>query len=245
MLAGSGHVFYTRHMEKHLMVIDDDLTLRDLLREFFEKFGFRVSLLENGIDAEARIENLRPDIVILDVMMPGRDGVEVLKGIRASSMLPVIMLTARGEEMDRILGLELGADDYMPKPFNPRELLARVKAVLRRCASPERGPQLSGSTLSVGTLRLDTGRQELYCGENQVELSSTEFRLLEVMMSNPDRVLSRDQLMHAVHERDYEVYDRSIDVHVSKLRSKIKKIGGGDERIRTYWGSGYMFINRG
>lgn len=245
VMAGAPHVLYTAFMEKHLFVIDDDLTLRDLLKEFFEKFGFRVTLLENGLDVESRIAELKPDIVVLDVMMPGRDGVEVLKGIRSQSMVPVIMLTARGEDMDRILGLELGADDYMGKPFNPRELLARVKAVLRRSSSEATGPVVSGDELIAGGLRLDRGRQELHCLDGTVELSTTEFRLLEVMMERADRVLSREQLMQAVHERDYEVYDRSIDVHISKLRSKIKNIGGGDERIRTYWGSGYMFIDRG
>lgn len=228
--------------QKLVLVIDDDPTLRGLLAEFLEKFGFRVLLLENGNGVEALVRSARPDLLVLDVMMPGRDGVEVLKALRAFTTVPVVMLTARGEEMDRILGLELGADDYMAKPFNPRELLARIKAVLRRGGDavqpPSRGED---GSLTVGGVRLNRGRQRLEYGTAREELSATEFRLLEVLLERPDRVLSRDQLMALVHERHYEVYDRSIDVHISKLRAKLKAVGAGEERIRTYWGSGYMF----
>jgi two-component system phosphate regulon response regulator OmpR len=227
-------------MEKRILIIDDDCKLQELLQEYLEGYGFAVHGLPNGNTACQDLVDYGPDLVILDIMMPGKDGVEVLRDIRSRSAVPVVMLTARGDDSDRIVGLELGADDYLPKPFNPRELLARVKAVLRRYDSmPTQNP--AKDFVEAGGLKLDTSLQILFIEGREITLPSTECRLLAELMRNPDIPLSRDMLMDRVWGRDFAAYDRSIDVYISKLRQELKPYGRHRNRIQTVWGTGYKF----
>jgi len=232
-------------MERTVLVIDDDSKLRALLREYLEGFGMTVAQAPDGNNACEVVRSVAPDIVILDVMMPGKDGIEVLRDIRSESRVPVIMLTARCEDSDRIVGLELGADDYLPKPFNPRELLARMKAVLRRVEEAPEQTEICIGAIEVGGLKLDLSRSVLLVGDCEVTLASTECRLLEVFMRHPDQPLSRDQLMDKVWGKAFEAYDRSIDVHVSKLRAELKPYAEHADRIMTVWGTGYRFRSDG
>ena len=232
-------------MGKRILIVDDDEKLRKLLKEYLEGYEFKVFTLADG---EAVLNTMRkesPELVILDVMLPKKDGLEVLKEIRAASKVPVIMLTAKGEEADRVVGLELGADDYLPKPFSPRELLARIKAVLRRL-EPEMKPaagEREGQRVEAGNLLLDKAKQTLLIEGKEVALSSTEYRVLKVLMENPNRVLSRDQIMTLAQGKDFMAFDRSIDVHISKLRAKLESDPRSPKRIKTIWGSGYMFVH--
>jgi two-component system phosphate regulon response regulator OmpR len=232
-------------MGKRVLLVDDDEKLRRLLKEYLEGYEFRVLTLVDGEAVLNSIKKESPEIVILDIMLPKKDGLEVLKEIRAVSRVPVIMLTAKGEEADRVVGLELGADDYLPKPFSPRELLARMKAVLRRLepgVKPTTG-ESEGLRVEAGTLVLDKARQTLLMEGKEISLSSTEYRVLKVLMENPNRVLSRDQIMTLAQGKDFMAFDRSIDVHISKLRAKLESDPRSPKRIKTVWGSGYMFVH--
>ncbi len=232
-------------MDKRILLVDDDIKLQKLLGEYLEGYGFDVMSLEVGTGVLEEIRANQPDIVILDIMLPDSDGLEVLRDIRMEYQIPVIMLTAKGEETDRIVGLELGADDYLPKPFNPRELLARVKAVLRRAThgdEPVR-PKESDGTISVGDLTLNRLKHTILVRGKEIELSSTEFKILKALMEHPNTVLNRDQLMNIARGRDFEAFDRSIDVHISKLRAKVEINPRSPKRIKTVWGSGYMFVD--
>jgi len=231
-------------MGKRVLLVDDDEKLRKLIKEYLEGYEFEVLTRADGEGVLNTIRKESPEIVILDVMLPKKDGLEVLKEIRAASHVPVIMLTAKGEEADRVVGLELGADDYLPKPFSPRELLARIKAVLRRLESGVKPTteENEGLRLEAGDLVLDKARQVLLIGGKEVSLSSTEYRVLRVLMENPNRVLSRDQIMTLAQGKDFMAFDRSIDVHISKLRAKVESDPRSPQRIKTIWGSGYMFV---
>jgi two-component system phosphate regulon response regulator OmpR len=232
-------------MGKRVLLVDDDEKLLKLLKEYLEDYGFEVIILTDGLSVPQTIRANSPDIAILDVMLPKKDGLEVLKEIRAEFSLPVIMLTAKGEDADRIVGLELGADDYLPKPFNPRELLARMKAVLRRLPFRDKSEaeKNGGLLLKAGGLVLNRARQSLLVEDDEVELSSTEYKILEVLMEHPNRVLSRDELMTRARGRDFMAFDRSIDVHISKLRSKLESYPRFSKVIKTVWGTGYMFVD--
>jgi DNA-binding response OmpR family regulator len=232
-------------MENKVLIIDDDEKLCKLLREYLEGNGFRVFTLSEGFGVLKFIEREPPDIVILDIMLPGRDGLEVLKDINKKHSIPVIMLTARGEDTDRIIGLELGADDYIPKPFNPRELLARMRAVMRRVAPEENEePEKPDEDIIVfGGIVLDRSRHTVTVNNEEMDLSLTEFKILEVLMKRPNAVLSRDQIMNYARGKDLMAFDRSIDVHISKLRAKLEKDHRYPKRIKTIWGSGYMFVD--
>mgnify|MGYP000256507682 CR=1 FL=1 len=231
-------------MNGSILIIDDDDKLRQVLREYLAEYGHTILELSDGVKAAETVLQQKPDIVLLDVMMPKMDGFEVLRDIRSVSKTPVIMLTAKGEDSDRIVGLELGADDYIPKPFNPRELLARIRAVLRRVQEQSVEPEktVNPDVIEVGGIVLDTARQSLLVDDSSHELSSAEFNLMSVFMNHPDIVLSRDKLMNMAWGRDYEAYDRTIDVHVSKLRTLLKAHPAHAHRIRTVWGSGYKFL---
>jgi len=232
-------------MKNRVLLIDDDGKLRKLLREYLEENGFQVLTLADGSEALDKIRTESPDIVILDIMLPGKDGLEILREIRMNYSIPIIMLTAKGDDTDRIVGLELGADDYLAKPFNPRELLARMKAVLRRVVHEKTGV-VEGKTdlyIKAGDLTLNRAKQNLLLEGREVELSSTEYKILEVLMTRPNRVLNRDQLMNLARGRDFDAFDRSIDVHISKLRAKIESDPRSPKRIKTVWGSGYMFMD--
>ena len=232
-------------MSNKILIIDDDLKLRNLLKEYLEGYDHEVLSLGDSLKALQTVQDESPDMVILDIMMPQKDGLEVLREIRAVSRVPVIMLTAKGEDADRIVGLELGADDYLPKPFNPRELLARIKAVWRRLDRSDSvtSEREKATKLKAGGLILDQVRLTVYSGGKEIELSSTEYRILEVLMKNANKILSRDQLMNMAQGKDYMVFDRSIDVHISKLRSKLETDPRSPQRIKTIWGTGYMFVD--
>jgi len=228
-----------------VLIIDDDEKLRKLLGEYLKDHGFHTTSRADGADVLGVLSTDSPDLVILDIMLPGRDGLEVLKEIRKDHGLPIIMLTARGDDMDRIVGLELGADDYLPKPFNPRELLARMKAVLRRSANVDRGggEKTRHNVINAAGISLNTARQTAVVEGREMELSTAEFRILEVLVKNPNTVMSRDQLMTLGRGRDFTAFDRSIDVHISKLRSKVEADPGAPKRIKTIWGAGYMLVD--
>jgi len=228
-------------VRKKVLLVDDDEKLRKLLVEYLVSYDLQVVTLADGEAVLKTISQEEPEIVILDVMLPGKDGLEVLKEIRSESLVPVIMLTAKGEEADRVVGLELGADDYLPKPFSPRELLARIKAVLRR--GERKAANDETLHIEAGGLVLDKARQVLLLEDKEVALSSTEYKVLKALMENPNRVLSRDQLMTLAQGKDFMAFDRSIDVHISKLRAKLESDPRSPRRIKTIWGSGYMFVS--
>ena len=232
-------------MDKRVLIVDDDKKLRELLTEYLEEFGFQVSTRSDGRRILSAIKTETPDIIILDIMMPHKDGFEILREIQTAFSVPVIMLTARGEDADRIVGLELGADDYLSKPFNPRELLARIRAVLRRSAAPIDGETMRDEShlVEAGGLILDKAKRIVMMGREEVALSSTEYEILKVLMEHPNRTLSRDQLMSMARGRDFMAFDRSIDVHISKLRSKVELNPRSPKRIKTVWGAGYIFVD--
>ncbi len=228
-------------MEKkmaHILIIDDDKKLQDLLTKYLQEAGYSTGSRYDGLEAARALNEENPDIIILDVMMPGRDGFDVLRDIRKVSSVPVVMLTARGEEMDRIIGLEVGADDYLPKPFNPRELLARIRAILRRSGEKTRHIR-EDALLCLGNLILDCHRQLLSCGEESLSLSATEFRIMELLMNSPGRIYTREEIMDHARGRDFIAFERSIDVHISRLRGRLEKFSACGVEIRTAWGRGY------
>jgi two-component system, OmpR family, phosphate regulon response regulator OmpR len=232
-------------MDKKVLIVDDDQKLRELLTEYLTEFGFQVTTLSDGRGILPAVKAENPHIIILDIMLPYKDGFEILREIRTTFSVPVIMLTARGEDADRIVGLELGADDYLPKPFNPRELLARIRAVLRRADGFQGGEAEGegGHLIEAGGLILNKAKRVVNMGPDEVALSSTEFEILRVLMEHPNRTLSRDQLMSMARGRDFMAFDRSIDVHISKLRAKVEADPRSPERIRTVWGTGYIFVD--
>lgn len=231
--------------QPHLLVVDDDREIRDLLARFLTKHGYRVTSARDGKEMWQALESGRFDLVVLDLMLPGEDGLSLCRRLRAQSQMPIVILTAMGEETDRIVGLEMGADDYLPKPFNPRELLARVKAVLRRSVAfpPDPAePLAAGRVLSFEGWRLDLGRRTLHGTDGvQVELSAGEFDLLVAFAEHPQRVLSRDQLLDLARGRTAVPFDRSIDVQVSRLRRKIEPNPQDPTLIKTVRGGGYHF----
>ncbi len=232
-------------MDGRLLIVDDDQKLQDLLRDYLVAFGFQVEGLADARQLEERVAKGSVDLIILDVMLPGVDGLEALRRLRARFQLPVLMLTARGDDTDRIVGLELGADDYLAKPFNPRELLARVRAILRRTRSEEADASGARGTppriVQSDGLTLDRFGREARAGGVAVSLSSAEAAVLEVLMQHPNETLSRDAIMNHTRGRDFMAYERSIDVHVSRIRAKLSELPGQSERIRTVWGQGYVF----
>jgi two-component system response regulator CpxR len=217
-----------------ILVIDDDVELAALLKEFFEREGLQTDFAYDGRTGLDRAVQGKFDLVVLDVMLPGLDGFEVLRRLRQVSPTPVIMLTARGEDIDRIVGLELGADDYLPKPFNPRELVARIRAVLRRAE-----PRPQSARVEVNGVALDPAAREVWCGGNRVELTTLEFDILEQLMRAAGRVLSRDALMEALYNRKATPFDRAMDMHISHLRRKLEC--AGRTVIKTVRGVGYQF----
>ena len=225
----------------HILIVDDDREIRDLTARFLRKHGFRASMAANGREMDWRLAGGRFDLIVLDLMMPGEDGLSICRRLRARSATPIVMLTALGEETDRIVGLEMGADDYLPKPFNPRELLARIKAVLRRseAAAPETP---AGRRLAFSGFTLDLAARELRDREGSpVALTAGEFDLLAAFAERPGRVLNRDQLLDLTRGREAGPFDRSIDVQLSRLRRKIEADPGAPILIKTVRGGGYVF----
>ena len=219
----------------HILLVDDDTELASLLAEFLRREGFTVEAEHEGNRGLERALQPAIDLVVLDVMLPGMDGFEILKRLRQKSGVPVLMLTARGEDVDRIVGLELGADDYLAKPFNPRELAARIRAILRRY---EPHPPAPANRIETNGIVLDPGTREVTAGGQRVELTTFEFDILEMLMRSAGRVLSRDTLMENFYNRKATPFDRSIDMHISHLRRKLEN---GDDLIKTIRGVGYQF----
>jgi DNA-binding response OmpR family regulator len=222
-----------------LLIVDDDVELCALLIERLAEDGFNLSAVHNGTDGLELASSGNYSLVILDVMLPRMGGIDVLKQLRARSSVPVLMLTARGDDIDRIIGLEVGADDYLPKPFNPRELVARIKAILRRME--ERRTDLEKFT--AGDILIDTSLREAYVGDRSLQLTTIEFALLEVLVRNPGRALSREYLTDIALGRRLGAFDRTIDVHISNLRRKLDE-RRGIQRIKTIRGSGYLLAPR-
>lgn len=222
-----------------ILLVDDDKGLCELLGEFLESEGFAVEAVHNGEKAVNRALSERFSLVILDVMLPGLGGIEVLKAIRRQSAVPVLMLTARGEEVDRIVGLELGADDYLPKPFNPRELVARIRAILRRGRMESSGEGTAG-ILRIADLVIDPAARHVSINGKTIELTTVEFDLLEALAQSAGTAFSRENLVRQVLKRPFSPFDRSLDVHVSNLRRKIGAYPDGSERIKTVRGVGYI-----
>lgn len=227
----------------HIAVVDDHRDIRDLVGKYLSQHGYRISVAESAAALRRLLERGAPDLIILDVMMPGEDGLAVCRQLRTSTDVPIIFLTAMSEETDRIIGLELGADDYLTKPFNPRELLARIKAVLRRVNSlPPRRGMLKAKALRFDRWLLNVGRRELV-GDDRVAvpLSTAEFRLLTAFLDHAGLVLSREQLLDLTVGRVADPFDRSIDNQVSRLRKKIETDPKNPVLIKTHWGGGYSF----
>jgi two-component system, OmpR family, response regulator CpxR len=229
---------------RRVLVVDDDRELCELLERYLGGEGFVVESVSDGETGIARAAAGVADVIVLDVMLPGLDGFETLRRLRAACNVPVLMLTARGDEVDRIVGLEIGADDYLPKPFNPRELAARLRAILRRADSDGTLGSSEPRVLRVDDLEIDLGARTATCGGVQVRLTGTEFSLLELLSRNAGQVTTREQLSREVLERRPSALDRSLDVHVSNLRRKLGPRADGDERIKTVRGRGYVLTVR-
>ena len=229
-----------------LLIVDDDAGIRDLLSRYLGEQGFAVRVAGDATEMDAILVSGKIDLIILDLMLPGEDGLSIARRLQASHKLPVIMLSARGEEMDRIIGLEVGADDYLSKPFNPRELLARIRAVLRRRRSPC-GQDGNGEQdiFRFGDFLLNLKNRSLRRADEEVPLTTGEFNLLQAFVEHPDRALSRDQLVDFIKGYDRSPFDRSIDVRVTRLRQKIEDDPKSPQFIHTVWGVGYMFTPQG
>lgn len=234
-----------KEKRSHIVVDDDHKDIREPLADYLEKNGFRVSAAANGAELNRVIGRGKIDLIILDILMPGEGGIEICRRIRQTKDIPIILLTAVTEETEKIVGLEMGADDYVTKPFNPRELLARVRVVLRRVNSiPRQYSDLEPGTILFADWQLDVGQQKLkHAGEDQdIGLSTVEFKLLMTFLAHPRMVLSREQLLDMVSNRSGDVFDRSIDNQVSRLRKKIDPDVRNPKIIKTVWGGGYMLI---
>ena len=222
----------------HILVVDDDREIRTLLRDYLEKNGFRATAVADGQETRRALERGRFDLIVLDLMLPHESGLEICRELRTRSDVPVVMLTALGEEVDRVVGLEVGADDYLAKPFSPRELLARLRAILRRRAGRlPAGPP----PLRFGRLELDRGAREVRLDGSEVALTSYQFDLLAALAAHAGRVLSRERLMDLVKGAELDAFDRSIDVHISRIRAAIEDDPKHPRRIITVRGAGYVF----
>ncbi len=222
-----------------VLLIDDDVELCSMLTEYLAKHGFRVRTVHRGDTGLVAAQQRPWALILLDVMLPGMDGLEVLKRVRSESNVSVLLLTARGEDVDRIVGLEIGADDYLPKPFNPRELLARMRAVLRR---QDRTSPPHAAQLRVQDLELDVAARKALKAGKKLDLTDVEFGLLEALMRVPGTVLSRDELSQGVLGRAFDPFDRSLDMHVSRLRRKLSSDGEDEDRVKTIRGVGYQLV---
>ncbi|MEL7536681.1 MAG: response regulator transcription factor [Pseudomonadota bacterium] len=221
-----------------VLLADDDVELTEMLAEYFTDAGIETRAVHRGDDALVTANEGDCALLILDVMLPGMTGFEVLKRLRETSMLPVIMLTAKGDSSDRIIGLEMGADDYLPKPFDPRELLARTRAILRR--ADETPDAIASDQLTLGRLSLDRRRQRASVGDSELTITGTEFRLLERLMQSATSAVSRDELCRHALGREYQPLDRSVDTHLSNIRRKLADISGAGLEIRSIRGRGYL-----
>jgi DNA-binding response OmpR family regulator len=226
-----------KHMNPTILIIDDDARLNQLLKDFLKDFGFEVVSATRPAEGLKKLRRQLPDLVILDIMLPEMDGFEVCRTIRQASDVPIIMLTARGEITDKVVGLELGADDYLAKPFEPRELVARIQSVLRRTRPFDAAP-----TLSFNRLVIDLDKRKVMLDNQPIELTTNEFAALALLARNAGKVLNRDQILQELRGIDCDAFNRSVDIAVSRLRQKLKDDPRSPEFIRTVWGSGYVFV---
>jgi len=232
----------------NILLIDDDKKLQEILKTYLSSHFFNVVSLFSGKNVLETIKEETPDIIILDIMLGDDDGIEVLKHIREKYNTPVIMLTARGDESDKILGLELGADDYISKPFSSRELVARIKAIIRRTNTSNNTEANSSNEISneevikIGDFIFDKKNFTISDGKKEIELGMSEFKILEAFFQRPKIILSRDDLMNYARGREFLAFDRSIDMHISRLRQKIKSLSCNNISIKTFWGAGYRLI---
>lgn len=230
-------------MKERLLLVDDDVELCELLGDYLRHEGYEIDYTHNAREALVRLEGNHPySLMVLDVMMPGQTGLELLQQMRPRVQLPVIMLTGRGEEIDRILGLEMGADDYLGKPCNPRELLARIRAIRRRSEVPAQQTEFPQQPIELHGIRLDPGQREVRVAGEVLELTSAEFNVLAYLLHNAGRVMSKAELTERVLHRPLTAYDRAIDVHVSRLRQKLQRGGDSQELIKTLRGEGYLLV---
>ncbi|MCA1814923.1 MAG: response regulator transcription factor [Acidobacteria bacterium] len=229
-----------------ILIVDDDRELSELVAEMLGEEGFRVEVTNDSAEGLRRALAGAHSLVVLDVMMPGLNGFEVLRRLRAApSRVPVLMLTARGEDVDRIVGLEIGADDYLPKPFNPRELVARIRAILRRTRHGEGEGGREPERVRVGDVEVDTGTRQVRRAGGAVELTNVEYELLLLLLASAGRVVKREDLVRSALGRELSVFDRSIDMHISNLRKKLGHRAGDHERIKTVRGVGYIYARPG
>ena len=222
-----------------VLVVEDEIEIARVVRDYLDKAGFEVIVVGDGGSAIASVRSAKPDLLVLDLGLPGRDGLDVAREIRRWSNTPIVMLTARGDETDRVVGLELGADDYVVKPFSPKELVARIRAVLRRTRAAERGAEV----LRAADVVIDTGKMRVTVAGRPVELTPTEFQLLSTLVAEPGRVFTRGQLLDAVHGMAIESYERAIDAHVKNIRRKIEAEPGSPRYLLTVHGVGYRFAD--
>lgn len=225
----------------HILLIDDDAELSQLVTDYLKLDGFSLDRAADGISGLQLAQTGAYQLILLDIMLPGLDGLSLLRQLRQTSYCPVLMLTARGDDIDRILGLELGADDYLAKPFNPRELSARVRAILRRVELAQQPVQHQTPILELNRVALNRQNRQVFCNESPVVLTATEFQLLEYLMQNAGRIVSKEELSKEVMGRVLQQYDRSLDMHVSNIRKKLAQ-SASDEKIQTLRGSGYLFV---
>jgi DNA-binding response OmpR family regulator len=229
---------------KNILVVDDDAGLRELLQQYLGAQGYHVATVADGTAMDTHRAGHPVDLIILDLMLPGEDGLSLARRLRTQSDLPIIMLSARGEDVDRIVGLEVGADDYLAKPFNPRELLARIRALLRRSDSSH-DPVGDTASLHFGNFVLNIDTHDLLKDGSNIPLTAGEFNLLRIFVEHPNRVLSRDSIMDMLKGYERSPFDRSIDVRVTRLRRKIESDPNNPVYIRTVWGEGYLFATAG
>ena len=222
-----------------VLVVEDELEIARVVRDYLRNAGFEVIVVGDGGSAVASVRSAKPDLLVLDLGLPGRDGLDVAREIRRWSDTPIVMLTARGDETDRVVGLEIGADDYVVKPFSPKELVARVRAVLRRTRTAARGDEI----VRAGDVEIDTAKMRVSVGDTQVDLTPTEFQLLATLAREPGRVFTRSQLLDAVHGVAIESYERAIDAHVKNIRRKIEPTPGSPRYVVTVHGVGYRFAD--
>ncbi len=226
---------------EHLLVVDDDPEIRELTQEYLQQQGFHVATVASGEEMDTYLSDHEVDLLILDLMLPGEHGLSIAQRLKKRGDLPIIIVSAQGDEVDRIVGLEVGADDYLPKPFNPRELLARVRAVLRRASKALVAEDDSNKEVIFGRFCLDLSSHSLSCEGTLIPLTSGEFDLLAILVSNPNKVLHRDRILDLLTGAERSPFDRSIDVRVTRLRSKLEGDPAKPAYIKTIWGKGYMF----
>lgn len=223
-----------------ILIVDDDLEIQNLLSDYLDKQGYSVTALSDGTALDQYLKQSTADVILLDLMMPGEDGLSIVKRLSGQVDIPIIMLSACGEDMDKIIGLEVGADDYLAKPFNPRELLARIRSVLRR--NKGHSHKKSSNVYQFGPFTLDSDKQALLRDNETIALTSGEFSLLQILVKNSQRVLSRDSLLEQLKGYDCSPFDRSIDVRIMRLRQKIEIDSTKPIYIKTIWGKGYQFM---